>query len=388
MIGRIATATLLAVGLAAVATAAQAQTVSVAVVATFSGPAASLGQQLRDGFALGVESVGGKLGGLPTTVTVIDDELKPDVAVTKLRGTLESEHDGFVVGPIFSNVLAAIVKPVTEANAFLLSPNAGSSAYAGRGCNPNLFVTSYQNDQIHAVLGQFAQESGYKRMFVIAPNYQAGRDAVAGFKSKFKGEVTDEVYVPLNQIDFQAELAKIASEKPDAVFAFMPGGLGIALVKQYRQAGLAGIPFLSTFTVDESVLPAEGDAAAGFYSGANWTPDLDVPANKAFVAAFEKKYGYIPASYAAQAYDTAVLIDSAIKSAGGVGDRAKLRAALERADFASVRGAFKFGVNHFPVQDFYLAQVVKRPDGKYQTEMRRKVFANDVDPYAAQCKMP
>jgi branched-chain amino acid transport system substrate-binding protein len=375
MIGRIATATLLAVGLAAVATAAQAQTVSVAVVATFSGPAASLGQQLRDGFALGVESVGGKLGGLPTTVTVIDDEL-------------ESEHDGFVVGPIFSNVLAAIVKPVTEANAFLLSPNAGSSAYAGRGCNPNLFVTSYQNDQIHAVLGQFAQESGYKRMFVIAPNYQAGRDAVAGFKSKFKGEVTDEVYVPLNQIDFQAELAKIASEKPDAVFAFMPGGLGIALVKQYRQAGLAGIPFLSTFTVDESVLPAEGDAAAGFYSGANWTPDLDVPANKAFVAAFEKKYGYIPASYAAQAYDTAVLIDSAIKSAGGVGDRAKLRAALERADFASVRGAFKFGVNHFPVQDFYLAQVVKRPDGKYQTEMRRKVFANDVDPYAAQCKMP
>lgn len=384
MIGRIAGAMLLALTLAP---PARAQ-LSVGVVATLSGPGAALGQQLRDGFALGVESVGGKLGGLATTVHVIDDELKPDVAVTKIRAALDGDHDEFVVGPIFSNVLAAIIKPVTEADAFLISPNAGSSAYAGRGCTPNFFVTSYQNDQIHAVLGQFAQESGYKRVVILAPNYQAGRDAAAGFKSRFKGEIVDEVYVPLNQIDFQADLAKLASEKPDAVFAFMPGGLGIALVKQFRQAGLATIPFLSTFTVDESVLPAEGDAALGFYSGANWTPDMDNPANKAFVAAFEKKYGYVPASYAAQAYDTARLIDSAIKSAGGIADHAKLRAALEKADFDSVRGKFRFGVNHYPVQDFYLAQVAKRADGKYQTELRKKVFADDVDPYAAQCKMP
>ncbi len=368
--------------------AARAQGVSVVIVSTLSGPGAALGGQQRDGFMLGVEQAGGKLGGLPVSVTVIDDELKPDVAVTKVRGALESGHVTFVVGPIFSNVLGAIVKPVTEANTFLISPNAGSSVYAGRGCTPNLFVTSYQNDQIHAVLGQFAQDSGYKRVFILEPNYQAGRDSVAGFKSKFKGEVVDEVYVPLTQVDFQAELAKIASDKPDAVFTFMPGGLGIALVKQFRQAGLANIPFLSAFTVDESTLPAEGDAALGFYSGTDWTPDLDVPANKEFVAAFEKKYGYVPASYAAQAYDTARLIDSAIKASGGIADHEKLRAALEKADFASVRGNFKFGVNHYPIQDFYLAQVAKRPDGKYQTEMRRKVFSNDVDPYAAQCKMP
>jgi branched-chain amino acid transport system substrate-binding protein len=388
MFGRLASACILAFALALAAPAVRAQTVSVGVVATLSGPAASLGQQLRDGFALGVESLGGKLGGMPTTVTVIDDELKPDVAVTKIRGLLDGDKASFVVGPIFSNVLSAIIKPVTDANVFLLSPNAGPSTYAGRACNPNLFVTSYQNDQIHAVLGQYAQESGYKRVFLLAPNYQAGRDAVAGFKSKFKGEIVEEAYVPLNQLDFQSELAKIAAAKPDAIFTFMPGGLGIALVKQYRQAGLANIPFLSSFTVDESVLPAEQDAALGFYSGTNWAPDLDVPANKVFVAAFEKKFGYVPATYAAQAFDTALLIDSAIKSAGGITDHAKLRAALERADFASVRGPFRFSPNHYPVQDFYLAQVAKRADGKYETQIRKKVFANDVDIYAAQCKMP
>ena len=226
---------------------------------------------------------------------------------------------------MFSNVLQAIFKPVTESDAILISPNAGPSTYAGRGCLRNFFVTSYQNDQPHAVSGQFAQDSGYKRLFLLAPNYQAGRDAIAGVKSKFKGEIVGEEYVPLTQMDFQAELAKIAAAKPDAVFAFMPGGLGISLVKQYRAAGLANIPFLSTFTVDESVLPAEGDAAAGFYTGADWTPDLDNPANKKPSSRhFEAKFKYIPASYAAQAFDAALLIDAAVKQAGGTADKAKL----------------------------------------------------------------
>ncbi len=367
---------------------AQAQPVKVGVVAVLTGPQASLGQQVRDGFALAVESLGGKLGGFPADVTILDDEMKPDGAVTKVRGYLEREHASFIVGPVFSNVLQAIFKPVTETDAILISPNAGPSTYAGRGCLKNFFVSSYQNDQPHAVSGQFAQDSGYKRLFLVAPNYQAGRDAIAGVKSKFKGEIVGEEYVPLTQMDFQAELAKIAAAKPDAVFAFMPGGLGISLVKQYRAAGLANIPFLSTFTVDESVLPAEGDAAAGFYTGADWTPDLDNAANKKFVADFEAKFKYIPASYAAQAFDAALLIDAAVKQAGGTADKAKLIAALETASFPSVRGSsFKIGKNHYPVQDFYLAQVAKRPDGKYQTEMRKKVFTADVDPYAGECKM-
>ncbi|HEX3349198.1 MAG TPA: ABC transporter substrate-binding protein [Acetobacteraceae bacterium] len=374
--------------LAAIAASASAQSpVRIGVIATLSGAAASLGTQLRDGFQLGVDTLGGKLGGVPVAVSVIDDELKPDVAVTKIRNLLDSEHASFVVGPIFSNILQAIFKPVTESDAILISPNAGPSTYAGRACNSGLFVTSYENDQIHAVMGKVAQDKGYKRVFLLAPNYQAGRDAINGFKSAFKGEIVGEEYVPLNQLDFQSELAKIAAAKPDAIFTFMPGGLGINLVKQYRQAGLSNIPFLSNFTVDESVLPAEGDAALGFFTGADWAPNLDNPANKAFVAAFEKKYGYVPGSYAAQAYDTALLIDSAIRGAGGLGGKTKLEAALEKADFKSVRGNFKFGVNHYPVQDFYLAQVAKRADGKYETEIREKIFSNDVDPFAAECKM-
>jgi branched-chain amino acid transport system substrate-binding protein len=385
-----ATRLLAALGVVAALAAApaRAQEVKIGVVATLSGPAASLGQQLRDGFALGVDQAGGKLGGLPTSITVIDDELKPDVAVTKVRGLLEGEKADFIVGPIFSNILLAIFKPVTESGAILISPNAGPSTYAGRACNASFFVTSYQNDQPHAVSGKFAQDSGYKRVYLIAPNYQAGRDALAGFKSQFKGEIVEESYVPLTSMDFQSDIAKIAADKPDAVFAFMPGGLGINLVKQYRQAGLANIPFLSTFTVDESTLPAEGDAALGFYTGASWTPDLDNAANKAFVAAFEAEYKYIPASYAAYAYDTARLMDAAIKQAGGTADKAKLINALATVKFDSVRGPdFSIGKNHYPIQDFYLAQVAKRPDGKYQTEMRKTIFTRDVDPYAAECKM-
>ena len=297
-----------------------------------------------------------------------------------------AERQDFVIGPVFSVVKAAIFKPVTGGGAYLISPNAGLSTFAGKACSPDLFVTSYQNDQPHSVSGQFATDKGYKRAFIIAPNYQAGRDALNGFKSRFKGEVVNEDYVPLNQMDMQSEIAKIADAKPDVVYVFLPGGLGISFVKQYRQAGLTTIPVLSTFTVDESTLPAQGDAAIGFYTGTNWAPNSDNAANKAFEPAFEKRFGYVPATYAAQAFDTANLIDSAVRVAGN--DHAKLRAALEKADFASVRGSFRFGSNHYPIQDFYLAKVAKRADGKLQTEIVSKVLSNDVDPYAAECKMP
>ena len=369
-----------------VAGAAQAQTLAVTVVTTLTGPQAPLGEQIRDGFQFALDQRGGMLGGLKVDLTVVDDELKPDVAVTKIRGVMESKKQDFVVGPVFSVVKAAIFKPVTSGGAYLISPNAGLSTFAGKGCSPDLFVTSYQNDQPHSVSGAFATEKGYRRAFIIAPNYQAGRDALTGFKSRYKGEVVSEDYVPLTQMDMQSEIAKIAQARPDVVYVFLPGGLGINFVKQFNQAGLSGIPVLSTFTVDESVLPAEGDAAIGFYTGANWAPNMDNAANKAFEPAFEAKYHYVPGSYAAQAYDTALLIDSAVKAAGT--DHAKLRPALERADFASVRGSFRFGVNHYPVQDFYLARVAKRADGKLQTEIVSKVLSQDVDAYAAECKMP
>jgi branched-chain amino acid transport system substrate-binding protein len=359
----------------------------VGIMVTLSGPSAVLGQQARNGFELAVRQMGGKLGGLDTEVVVVDDELKPDVAVTKVRGLVERDQVNFVVGPIFSNVLQAIHKPVVDSNAFLISPNAGTSNFAGAQCHPNFFVTSYQNDQNHEVLGKYAQDKGFKRVFLMTPNYQAGRDSMAGFKRHFKGEVVAEVYTQLGQLDFSAELAQIAAARPDALFTFMPGGMGVNLVRQYRQAGLANIPFLSAFTVDESTLPAQQDAAVGFFGGANWAPNMDNPQSRAFVAAYEAAFNAVPGTYAMQAFDAAMLIDSAIKGAGGkVSDRNAVRAGLRKADFRSLRGDFKMGANGYPIQDFYLVQVVKRPDGKFQTEIREKVFDDYVDVYAKDCR--
>jgi branched-chain amino acid transport system substrate-binding protein len=379
----------LVAGAIALAASAQAQEkLKIGIVLSLSGPPAVLGKHALDGFKLALGAMGGKLGGREAELVVADDELKPDLAVTKAQALIDRDKVDFVVGPIFSNVLAAIMKPVTESKTFLISPNAGSSAFAGKNCNPFFFVTSYENDRIHAISGAYAQKKGYKRVFLLAPNYQAGKDAIDGFKSAYKGEIADEVYTPLTQLDFSAELAKIAAAKPDAIYTFMPGGLGVSLVKQYRQAGLANIPFLSAFTVDEATLPAQQDAAVGFYGGSNWAPNLDTPQNKAFVAAFEKAYGYVPGSYAFQAYDAALLIDAALKATGGnTTDKDALRGALKKADFQSLRGGFKFNNNGYPIQDLYLTQVAKRPDGKYQTEIVETVFKDDVDPYGKECPL-
>ena len=366
---------------------AWAETLNIGLIATLSGQSASLGQQTRDGFELALKELGGKLGGMDTHLTVIDDELKPDVALSKTRTLLEREHPAFMVGPTFSNVLGAIVKPVTDAKTFLISDNAGPSSLAGKACNPFFLSTSYQNDQIHAVLGHYAQQQGYKRVITIVPNYQAGRDAVAGFKRDYKGEVADELYVPLGQLDYSAELARIAAAKPDAVFAFIPGGMGVAFVKQFRQAGLT-VPVLSAFTVDESTLPAQGDAALGMLAGSNWAPDLDNPQNKAFVSAFEAAYHYVPATYAFQAFDAAMMIDSAVRATGGrLGDTLGMRAALMKADFKSLRGPLAFAPNGFPIQNFYLTKVAKRPDGKYQTEIAQTVYKGFTDDYAKDCPL-
>jgi len=374
------------IGASATPAAAQ-EKIRIGLIATLSGPAAALGQQVRDGFTLAVKDLGGRMSGKDVEVTVVDDELKPDAAVTKVKGLLERDKVDFVVGPIFSNILQAIHKPVIDARTFLISPNAGPSSYAGKECSPFFYVTSYQNDQVFEILGRVAQDRGYKRLYLLVPNYQAGRDSVAGFKLDYKGEVVEESYMPLGTLDFQPELSKIAALKPDAVFTFMPGGMGVNLVKQYRQAGLAdNLPVLSAFTVDESTLPAQQDAAVGMFGGADWAPNLDNPQNKKFVASYEAAYGIVPGTYAMQAYDAAMLINSAVKTVhGDLGNKEAVAAALKKADFTSLRGAFKFNTNGYPIQDFYLTKVAKRPDGKFQTEIVQKVFENYGDRYAKEC---
>jgi branched-chain amino acid transport system substrate-binding protein len=386
---KIATAVFATTCLLAALPAQAQEKLKIGFIASLSGPPAVLGTQLRNGFQLGIKNLGGKLGGREVELIVQDDELKPDVAVGKVKAFVERDKVDFVVGPIFSNILQAILKPATDGGAILISPNAGTSNFAGKECNQNLFVTSYQNDQNHEVLGKYAQDKGIKKVFIMAPNYQAGKDSLAGFKRYFKGDVVDEVYVPLNQLDYSAELSKIAAAAPEAIFVFLPGGMGVNFVKQFRQAGLAEkITFLSAFTVDEGTLPAQQDAALGMFGGSNWAPNLDNPENKKFVADFEKEYNAVPASYAFQAYDAALLIDSALKQTGGKTDnKDALRAALMKADFKSARGKFKFNTNHYPIQDFYLVKVAKRADGKYQTEIAQKVFTDYADPHVKDCPM-
>ena len=382
---------LAAMGLLGLAlTGAQAQEpLKIGLVSVLSGPQATLGQQVRDGFQLAIKDLGGKIAGRPVEVIVLDDELKPDVAVSKVRGLLEKDKVDFVVGPVFSNILQAIHKPVTDSGAFLISPNAGTSNFAGKSCHENFFVTSYQNDQPHEVLGKYAQTKGYKRAYLIAPNYQAGKDSLAGFKRHFTGEIVDEVYAPLGQLDYASELAKIASAKPDVLFVFLPGGMGVNFVKQFRQAGLADkLPFLSAFTVDESVLPAQQDAAIGFRSGMSWAPNMDNPQSKAFVKNYEASFNVVPGSYAMQAYDAGQLINAALTATkGSTADKAAVRAALKKADFVSLRGKFKFNTNGYPIQDFYVVKVAKSADGKFQTEIEEKLFSDYGDTYAADCAL-
>lgn len=369
--------------------AASADPVKIGLVATLSGPSAALGVHMRDGFQLAVKELGGKLGGQPTEVIVVDDELKPDVGVTKVKALLERDKVDIVAGVVFSNVMMAIAKPVFDAEVFLISGNAGPSPLAGKACNQYFFSASYQNDQNHEAMGKYAQDQGFKRVILMTPNYQAGKDSMAGFKRHYKGEVVEEIFTQLGQLDFAAELAKISTSKPDAVFTFMPGGMGVNLVKQYAQAGLAGkIPFLSAFTIDETTLPAVQDAAVGLMSGAQWAPNLDTPENKAFVAAYEKEYGIVPSIYASQGYEAAKLIDGALKATGGkVSDKAAFRKALASAPFKSIRGEFKFNANGFPTQDVYVVKAVKRADGKFQTEIVSKVFDDFKDAYAGECPL-
>ena len=368
--------------------AAAQDKIRIGLIYTLSGPPSVLGQQSKNAFELALKHLGGKMGGKDVELFVADDGLKPDVAIQKVQELIDRDKVDIVVGPIFSNVLQAIHKPVMDSGKILISTNAGASSFAGAACNPHFFVTSYQNDQIYETLGKIATDKGYKRVFALVPNYQAGKDALAGFKLTYKGEIVEELLVPLNSMDFQPVLAKLSSLKPDALFTFMPGGLGINLIKQLNQAGMKGqFPIISAFTADEATLPVLGEAADGIFGAMTWAPDTGNAQNKKFVADYEAAYHAIPASYAMQAYDTAMLIDGAVRAVkGNVSDTKALSAALKKADFKSLRGPFKFNVNGYPIEDFYLTKVVKRADGKYQTSIVEKVLASNADPYAKDCK--
>lgn len=369
---------------------ASADGLKIGMITTLSGPGAGLGIDIRDGFLLGVKHRDGKLGGLSTEVVEADDQQKPDVAVGLATRMVERDRVDIVTGVVWSNLALAMTPTLANAKTVFISPNAGPSQLAGAQCNPFFFNVAYQNDTIHEAAGQHVQEQGFKKVYLLAPNYPAGKDSLSGFKRYYKGEVAGEVYTKVGQLDYAAEIAALKAAAPDAVFAFYPGGMGINFIKQYDQAGLKGaIPLFGPgFSFDQDILGAVGEAALGVRNSAQWSPDFDNAANRRFVADFKAAYGRLPSMYASQAYDAASLIDAAVKATGGdLSDKDKLGMALRTASFDSVRGAFRFNTNHFPVQNVYLREVVKGADGAFTNRTVATVFKDHADAYAKDCPM-
>ena len=365
------------------------QKVKIGFISTFSGPQGVMGQYMKESVELAIEHLGGKVGGLPVEMFYGDDQVKPDVGVQVAEEMLKKHQVDFVSGIIWSNVMLAVVPVVTGAGKIMVGTNAGASPLAGSQCSELYFSTSWNNDQTPEAMGKFLQDSNVNDLYVMAPNYQAGKDMVAGLKRYYKGRIVEEIYTKLGQQDYQAEISQLRSKNPKAVFVFYPGGMGIQFLKQYDQAGLRGqLPLYSVYTVDEISLPAVKEAALGNWETRFWSPDLKNPANQKYVADYKKKYGELPVFYGAQSYDGIMLIDSAVKATkGNLKDTRALVAAMRKADFDSIRGRFTYNVNHHPIQNFYLLRAEKAASGDIEMHIQKTIFQNHKDSYYQDCKM-
>ncbi|GAB1422840.1 MAG: ABC transporter substrate-binding protein [Thauera sp.] len=370
------------------ALAAHAEDIKVGIALDISGPFSALGAEARDGFDLAIDKLGGQLGGQPAEFLKTDFGGSPEQANQLVARYLQREKITFFTGPIGSNAALAVGPALFAAKVPYLSSNPGPSAYAGEKCSP-WFFAQYQNDTYDEAAGKVANEKGYRNVVLIAPNYPAGKDHLNGFKRLYSGTVKDEIYTRLGQTDYAAEIAQIRSAQPDAVFFFLPGGMGINFVKQFVGGGLKDIPLIAPgFSADEDVIQAVGEPMLGVLNTAHWTHDLDIPANVEFVAAFRNKYdGRYPSVYAAMAYDSLMAMDAAVRDvAGKVEDREALLQALRKPSFKSVRGDFKYGVNNFPVQNYYLREVGKDAQGRLTNKLIGTTLEQHQDAYVGACK--
>lgn len=370
----------LATALSTLAIGAHAET-KVGLITTLSGGGAGLGIDVRDGFMLAIQ----QSGRTDIEVVIEDDLQKPDIAVQLADKMIQSEKVDILTGLIWSNLAMAVVPSALAQGKFYLSPNAGPSALAGKGCHPNYFNVAWQNDNLHEAAGAYATGIAYKNTFILAPNYPAGQDALTGFKRFFKGALAGELYTKLGQTDYAAEIAQIRASGADSVFFFLPGGMGISFLKQYADSGV-DLPVVGpAFSFDQGILQAVGDAALGIINTSQWSPDMDNAANVAFVQTFEAAYGRLPSLYASQGFDTANLMISALNVAA-ISDQDAFRAALKAADFASTRGSFAFGPNNHPIQNIYAREVIKKGD-IYTNKIVGIALENHSDAYAVDCKM-
>ncbi|WIM09820.1 ABC transporter substrate-binding protein [Enhydrobacter sp.] len=388
LLGAATVATILGLGLPAV----QAQqSVKIGFISTFSGPQAAIGEDMRRSVDLAVEHLGGKMAGEPIEIVYEDDQFKPDVGKQKSEKLVQQDKVDFVSGYIWSNVLLASLKTVVdEGDTILIGANAGPSQIAGPLCNKNFFSTSWQNDQTPMAMGEYLNKKGVKNLYLMGPNYAAGKDMLAGLKLTYKGKIVGEDYTKWpGQLDFSAELAKIAQVKPEGIFIFYPGAHGVQFLKQYVQAGLnKSIPLYQVFSIDAITLPQQGELALGTLGAQEWVNDLPNEQNKRYVADFKKKYGVYPSYYGAQSYDAIMLIDSAVEALkGNLKDKDKVRAEIMKANFKSLRGGFKFNTNHFPIQNFYIQETVKDADGKMTVKTIATAITDGKDPYYEKCSM-
>ncbi|CUH98611.1 ABC transporter substrate-binding protein [Leisingera aquaemixtae] len=370
----------MAAAVPALAAAAQADT-KIGMITTLSGGGAGLGVDVRDGFMLAIEQDGRE----GVEVVIEDDQRKPEAAVQIADRMIQSEKGDIMTGIIWSNLAMAVVPAATAQGVFYLSPNAGPSALAGKRCHQNYFNVAWQNDNLHEAAGAYANEAGLKNSFILAPNYPAGQDALTGYKRMYEGELAGEIYTKLGQTDYAAEIAQIRASGADSVYFFLPGGMGISFLKQYAGSGV-DLPVVGpAFSFDQGILQAVGDAALGVKNTSQWNKDIDNEANAEFVASFQEKYGRLPSLYASQGFDTANLILSALDKAEPA-DQDAFRAALKAADFASVRGSFKFGDNHHPIQDIYVREVIKEGD-VFTNKIIATGLKDHADAYGGECKM-
>src|ERR1700756_23013 len=382
------TAALVALG---VAPAGAQQPVKIGFVSTFSGPTAVIGNDMRNSFELALDHLGRKMGGKPVEVIYEDDQQKPDVGKQKTQKLIESDRVDFIAGYIWSNVLLASLKTAVDSKTFLISANPGPSQLARELCSPYVFSTSWQNDQTPAAMGLYMNQKGVKSVFLIGPNYAAGKDMLAGVKSTFKGQVIGEEYtVWRSQLDFSAELSKARASGAESIFVFYPGAAGVQFLNQYVQAGIKDkMPLYTAFTIDELSLPLQKDNALGVPGAQEWVNDLPNDQNKKFGADYRKKYpGLRPTYYGAQAYDAAQLINSAVVAAAGdTSKKDAMKAEMEKANFKSLRGAFKYGNNHIPIQNFYLQDVVKGAGGELSLKTVATIVTGDQDRFHDKCPM-
>src|SRR5690349_23867057 len=380
-----------AMALALAQPATAADTIKIGFVSTFSGPTAVIGNDMRNSFELALDHLGRKMGGKPVEVIYEDDGQKPDVGKQKTEKLIQSDKVDFIVGYIWSNVLLASLKTAVDSKTFLISANAGPSQLAGELCSPYVFSTSWQNDQTPQAMGQYMNQKGVKSVFLIGPNYAAGKDMLAGLKSTFKGQVVGEEYtVWPSQLDFSAELTKAKNSKAESIFVFYPGAAGVQFLNQYSQAGLKSqMPLYTAFTVDELSLPLQKDNAIGIPGAQEWVNDLPNAENKRFVEDYRKQYtGLRPTYYGAQSYDAAQLINSAVVAVkGDTAKKDEMRAEMKKVNFKSVRGPFKYGNNQIPIQNFYLQDVVKDVDGQLSLKTVATIVKDDQDRFADKCPM-